>query len=138
MSLWRKPGVAIRTALTSSRFRAWAISETATADGIASTAFFPREISASTTTETSAPSIRFVRRLMWSVPILPAPTTHTRRFVELDSDFILSYKITFAVSEVECGCVGVRNSVEFCGSALLSAQPVEVDNDDDEHAGDKS
>src|SRR4029077_7788964 len=92
MSLWRKPGVAMRTALTSSRFRACAISETATADGIASTAFFPREMSASTTTETSAPSIRLVRRLMWSVPILPAPTTHTRRFVELDSDFILSYK----------------------------------------------
>jgi hypothetical protein len=54
----------MRTALTSPRSKACPISETATADGIDSTAFFAREMSASTTTDTSAPAIRRVRRSM--------------------------------------------------------------------------
>src|ERR1700757_2178943 len=79
----------MRTASTSSRFRASARFETATADGVASAAFFARERSASTTTETSTPSIRLARRSIWLAPIRPAPTTHTLRLVDLDSGFTL-------------------------------------------------
>src|SRR5580704_14628575 len=88
MSLCRKPGVAKRTALTSSRSKACPILESATAVGIPSTAFFARAASASTTAETSALTIRLVRRAIWSAPIRPAPTTQTRRFVDIDSEFI--------------------------------------------------
>src|SRR6478609_10281917 len=79
MSSCRKPGVAIRTALTSPLFSASSASARATAPGMPSMAAWARARSTSTTAATSAPWMRLLRRWMWSAPMRPAPITATRR-----------------------------------------------------------